>query len=63
MQGSSEKLKKIQIMKNNETESAINSARWQQLTWLKVSAFFFLQKNLVVNKHNNLGLVTPFSGW
>ncbi len=42
------------------------SARWQHLSWLKASAFFSLQKNLVsCIKHNNLylGLVTPSSGW
>ncbi len=37
------------------------STRWQHLSWLKASAFFSLQKNLVVIKHSNLylGLVLP----
>jgi hypothetical protein len=38
--------------------------RWQHLSWLKASAFFSLQKNLVVMKHSNLysGLVLPSGG-
>jgi hypothetical protein len=41
------------------------STRWQHLSWLKASAFFSLQKILVVMKHNNLylGLVLPSGGW
>ncbi len=37
------------------------SARWQHLSQLEASAFFSLQKNLVVMKHSNLylGLVMP----
>jgi hypothetical protein len=40
------------------------SARWQHLSRLKGSAFFSLQKKLVVKEHNNLylGLVMPSSG-
>jgi len=39
------------------------SARWQHLSQLKASAFFSLQKNLVVKEYNNLylGLVMPSS--
>jgi hypothetical protein len=41
------------------------STRWQHLSRLKASAFFSLQKNLVVMKHSNLylGLVLPSGGW
>jgi hypothetical protein len=41
------------------------SARWQHLSRLKASAFFFLQKIVSCMKCNNLysGLVTPSSGW
>ncbi len=41
------------------------STRWQHLSQLKASAFFSLQKNLVVMKHSNLylGLELPSGGW
>ncbi len=41
------------------------STRWQHRPRLKASAFFSLQKNLVVMKHSNLylGLVLPSGGW
>jgi hypothetical protein len=41
------------------------STRWQHLSRLKASAFFSLQKKLVVIKHSNLnlGLVLPSGGW
>ncbi len=41
------------------------STRWQHLSRLKASAFFSLQKILVVMKHSNLylGRVLPSGGW
>ncbi len=41
------------------------STRWQHLSRLKASAFFSLQKKLVVMKHSSLylGLVLPSGGW
>jgi hypothetical protein len=41
------------------------STMWQHLSRLKASAFFSLQKFLVVMKHSNLylGLVLPSGGW
>jgi hypothetical protein len=40
------------------------SARWQHKSRLKAIALFFLQKNVICMKRNNLymGLVTPSSG-
>jgi len=51
---------------NGRGSTVKQSARWQHLSWLKASAFFSLQKNLVsCMKRNNLhlGLVTHSSGW